>query len=255
MNSSTHSRAARAVWGFVLALLLTAAAVAAAELENPPNGVSPFDFSEQLPGLWRAMASLPLACALGSILAFRPRRSGTPPRQASVIQTQVLLAVMGAVVMLIVGSSLARAFGIVGVASLVRYRAKVKDPKDAGVMLAGLGVGLASGVGLYLLATFATAFILATLWVFESLEPEMRRRFNVTIACKDDTIPQKRIEQLLRRMHAQVELRASSDGKLSYEVQLPMTAQTDRLTNALINTAKAASVEWDQKKPTNEEAT
>ena len=62
--------------------------------------------------------------------------------------------------MLIVGQSLARAFGIVGVASLVRYRAKVDDPKDAGVMLANLGIGLASGVGLYLIAAFATVFLL-----------------------------------------------------------------------------------------------
>ena len=34
--------------------------------------------------------------------------------------------------MLVVGSSLARAFGIVGAAGLVRYRAKIDDPKDAG---------------------------------------------------------------------------------------------------------------------------
>ena len=58
--------------------------------------------------------------------------------------------------MLVVGSSLARAFGIVGAASLIRYRSKIDDPKDAGVMLCGLAVGLASGVGLYGLAVFAT---------------------------------------------------------------------------------------------------
>ena len=82
-----------------------------------------------------AMGALPLAALLGAALALRPRRKGTPPRQASVIQTQIILAVVGAVVMLIVGQSLARAFGIVGVASLIRYRAKVDDPKDAVVML------------------------------------------------------------------------------------------------------------------------
>ena len=68
-----------------------------------------------------------------------------------------MLAIVGAVVMLIVGSSLARAFGIVGVASLIRYRAKIDDPKDAVVMLASLTLGLACGVELYGLAVFATA--------------------------------------------------------------------------------------------------
>ena len=79
----------------------------------------------------RALLALPLAAVLGAVLAFRPRRRGTPPRSAPVIQTQIILAIVGAVVMLIVGASLARAFGIVGVASLIRYRAKIDDPKDA----------------------------------------------------------------------------------------------------------------------------
>ena len=86
-------------------------------------------------------------------LACRPGACGRggverPPRQPHVVQTQIILAVVGAVVMLVVGSSLARAFGIVGAAGLVRYRAKIDDPKDAGVMLCTLTLGLASGVGL-----------------------------------------------------------------------------------------------------------
>ena len=41
--------------------------------------------------------------------------------------------------MLVVGTNLARAFGVVGAAGLVRYRAKIEDPKDAGVMLVDPG--------------------------------------------------------------------------------------------------------------------
>ena len=40
----------------------------------------------------KALISLPLATALGALLAFRPRRRGTPPRSAPVIQTQIILA-------------------------------------------------------------------------------------------------------------------------------------------------------------------
>ena len=82
-----------------------------------------------------AMIRLPLAALLGAALALRPRRRGTPPRTPAVIQTQIILAVVGAVVMLVVGASLARAFGIVGAANLIRYRSKIDDPKDAVVML------------------------------------------------------------------------------------------------------------------------
>src|SRR5687767_10231286 len=134
----------------------------------------------------RALVALPLAAAMGALLAFRPRRRGTPERSAPVIQTQIILAVVGAVVMLIVGASLARAFGIVGAANLIRYRAKIDDPKDAVVMLVTLAVGLASGVGLYSLAVVSTIFIAAALWVIESFEPRSRR-FDLKIKMKDDT--------------------------------------------------------------------
>ena len=97
------------------------------------------------------MVRLPLAAVLGAALALRPRRRGTPPRTAPVVQTQIILAVVGAVIMLVVGASLARAFGIVGAANLIRYRSKIEDPKDAVVMLCALAVGLATGVGLYAL--------------------------------------------------------------------------------------------------------
>lgn len=126
----------------------------------------------QLDSLWHAAARLPTAAFLSAVLAFRPRRRGTPKREAPVVQTQIVLALVGAMVMLVVGASLARAFGIVGAAGLIRYRAKISDPKDAGVMLSTLAIGLASGVGLYLFATFATVFVLAILLAIESIDPE-----------------------------------------------------------------------------------
>ena len=66
-----------------------------------------------------AVVRLPFAAGLGAVLALRPRRRGTPVRQPAVVQTQIILAVVGALIMLVVGSSLARAFGIVGAANLI----------------------------------------------------------------------------------------------------------------------------------------
>ena len=92
---------------------------------------------------------LPLAALFGTALALRPRRASSPPRDPAVIETQIVLAIVGALIMIIVGASLARAFGIAGAANLIRYRAKIEDPKDAVVMLSTLALGLAAGVGLY----------------------------------------------------------------------------------------------------------
>src|SRR3954464_12210805 len=154
-------------------------------------------FTEQVRDLKHALSRLPVAAGLACVLAFRPRRRGTPRRQAPVIQTQIILAVVGAVVMLVVGSSLARAFGIVGAAGLVRYRAKIDDPKDAGVMLSTLAVGLAAGVGLWMLAGFATLFILAVLWIIESFEPTATELFTLKVMAKDPAAIKPNLDKLL----------------------------------------------------------
>ena len=199
-----------------------------------------------------ALLRLPLAAALGAMLAMRPKRRGTPPRQVAVIQTQIILAVMAAVVMLVVGSNLARAFGVVGAAGLVRYRAKIEDPKDAGVMLSTLAIGLACGVGMYVIAAFSGFFILIMLWVIESFEPEGRKLFELKIKMGKDTDDRrKELDAVLRKYHVDFALLSSSDEEVCYEVWVPLELRRDRLTNALLNLDPDghASVEWSEKKP------
>jgi hypothetical protein len=198
----------------------------------------------------RAVLALPIATAMGALLAFRPRRSGTPPRSAPVIQTQIILAVVGAVVMLIVGASLARAFGIVGAANLIRYRAKVDDPKDAVVMLATLSLGLACGVELYGLAAFAALFILGVLWVVESLEPERTKVFELKVSTGDPASIRSGVESILRRYLVTYELRTAGAKDLVYETELPLNTRTDRVANAilLLDTSQETEVVWDEKK-------
>jgi len=216
---------------------------------TPPKDATP-DNKTQFEELTRALIRLPLAAALASVLALRPRRRGTPRRQQPVIQTQIILAVVGAVVMLVVGASLARAFGIVGAAGLVRYRAKIADPKDAGVMLSTLAVGLASGVGLWVLAVFATAFVLALLWVVESFEPKAREMFLLKIKAKDPAALKPKIEQLLTRYRVAYEMRTTSQEELHYEVAMPIDRKTDRLSDLILqlDPQNEISVEWEEKK-------
>ena len=112
--------------------------------------------------------------------------------------------------MLVVGASLARAFGIVGAANLIRYRSKIDDPKDAVVMLCALAVGLASGVGLYALAVFSTVFIVAALWVIESFEPESNTHVRAQRS-RPATTPTRcgrRSKRILQRYKLTFELRS-----------------------------------------------
>jgi Domain of unknown function (DUF4956) len=239
---------------FVLAAPVCAQVTAADEPEKKPKRGDVLsdtpDSDTQLEQLEHALVRLPIAVGLACALALRPRRRGTPPRQAPVVQTQIILAIVGAVVMLVVGSSLARAFGIVGAAGLVRYRAKIADPKDAGVMLSTLAVGLASGVGLWMLAFFAAGFIVLVLWIVESFEPQARQLFALNVKAKDPAALRPKIEQLLTRYRIEHALRTETKEEVTFEVHLPIGRTTDRLSSQIlkIDPANVAGVEWEEKK-------
>src|SRR5688572_26813898 len=123
-----------------------------------------------------------LAATLGAALSLlRPGRREIVPRAPHVIQAQILLAIVGAIIIVVVAESLARAFAIVGAAGLIRYRARIGDPKDAGVMLVALAIGLTIGSGMLGFAVVACVFVIAVLWLLESLEPAAQTRFELTI--------------------------------------------------------------------------
>lgn len=212
--------------------------------------MTPFQDIAALGDIGDALVRLPLAAVLGTALALRPKRKGTPPRMPAVVQTQIILAVVGAIIMLVVGASLARAFGIVGAANLIRYRSKIDDPKDAVVMLCALAVGLASGVGLYALSVFSTAFLMVALGIIESFEKGMKK-FELSIKVGNETDGLRpKIEAVLRRFHLSYELRASADDELAFEVEMPLDVERDRVTDDILRLDPQghAAVNWSEKK-------
>lgn len=241
---------------FIVFLTVSVSAAGAQAAQNPAEAVGileqarpPVQQEERNP--WReALIALPLAAALGAVLAFRPVRRGTPPRDAAVIQTQIVLAIVGAVIMLVVGASLARAFGIVGAASLVRYRAKIDDPKDAAVMLVALSIGLASGVGIYGVAAICTVFILLVLWGLESFEPAPKKEFLLKIERKGVDTLRGEIEQALRQHKVKYELRSAGQDEISYLAVLPVRKRTDSVSNAILKLCPDddTTVEWEPPK-------
>ena len=236
----------------VAVFILGAAALTAAQTSAPPLAVPPAQVEMTLgwPEVLQAFGRLSLAAFLASILALRPRRLGTPVRTPAVIHTQILIAVVGALVMLVVGSSLARAFGIVGAAGLVRYRAKIEDPKDAGVMLSTLAVGLATGVGLWPIAIMGAAFLLVLLWVVETFEPKATRTFVLKVKSKDPSDLRPGIEAFLRRQRSAYDLRGVAAEEVVYEIQWPLDRPTERISERICELAPDGGIEvaLEQKK-------
>jgi len=228
---------------------------AAQQPAPPPSSGEPFETQELLDdfrtGLGHAAVRLPIAALLGTALALRPRRAGSPRRDAAVIETQIVLAIVGALIMLVVGASLARAFGIAGAANLIRYRAKIEDPKDAVVMLSTLAVGLAAGVGLFGIAAVGTGFLVLTLWIIEGFETHVRT-FLLTVKLGDGTSGKRAaVERILQRAKTVFELRTTGDDELVYLVNAGASVKTEDLSAALAGLApkdEKTQIEWKEEK-------
>ncbi len=60
---------------------------------------------------------------------------------------------------MVIGNNLARAFGLVGSMSIVRFRMAIKNTQDIVFIFFTLAVGMAAGVGQHMIAFAATGFI------------------------------------------------------------------------------------------------
>lgn len=97
-------------------------------------------------------------------ITYRGTHKGISYSQ-SFTQTLVLLGLVVAIIMLIVGTDIARAFTLVGALSIVRFRNAIKDTRDVGFIFFTMAVGMACGTRFYALALFFT-LIGCTMMVF-----------------------------------------------------------------------------------------
>jgi uncharacterized membrane protein YhiD involved in acid resistance len=103
---------------------------------------------------------LVLSFALSAFIGwiYKNTHRGTSYTQSFVF-TLVLNGMVVALVMLIVGSDIARAFSLVGALSIIRFRNAVKETRDVGFIFFTMAVGMAVGTRFYLLAVIGAAFI------------------------------------------------------------------------------------------------
>ncbi|HKG48500.1 MAG TPA: DUF4956 domain-containing protein [Pyrinomonadaceae bacterium] len=209
--------------------------------------------------LGRLSIRLLLAALLGAALAYRPRRRIlTLKRNPYVSQTQILLAIVAAALMIIVGDNAARAFGIFAAVSLVRFRTNIRDPKEITVLLISMALGLASGVGRWDLALVLTFFSLIVLWVLEWREPEqVFRSMELTVTTMNVVSTQRALREVFKTYGFDKELRAidreateKSPGSIVYAVDVSPMISTDEISADILELdgQSVRGIEWDQKK-------
>jgi len=167
------------------------------------------------------------------------------------------MAVVAGGMMMVVGDSAARAFGIFAAASLVRFRTNIRDPKEITVLLVCLGVGLAAGVGRWDMAVILTLFVLVSLAVLEYFEKyQVFRSMEVTVQTRDVDKANDILKRIFGRHSFDTELRQLNRqdeheplGKIVYRVNLDPNVSTSNMSEEILSAdpANIDSVEWDQK--------
>lgn len=206
----------------------------------------------------RIILRLMMATLLAAMVAFRPRKDlPVMRRNLYVAQTQILLAMVASALMMIVGDSAARAFGIFAAASLVRFRTNIRDPKEITVLLISLSIGLATGVGRWEIAIAVTLFALPVLWILEHRESEkLFRAMQLTVKTHDTDSMLETLKGIFQRHRFNAELRqldpASEDdaGCIMYYMNMSMNVSIDELSEEIRAAApkNVEGIEWEQRK-------
>jgi uncharacterized membrane protein YhiD involved in acid resistance len=106
------------------------------------------------------LLNISLAFALGITITIVYRLTNrNRPISQSYMLSLIILAMVVALVMIIIGNSIARAFSLVGALSIIRFRTAIKDNRDTAFVFFSLAAGMAAGVGNYPVAAYGVGLI------------------------------------------------------------------------------------------------
>ena len=125
----------------------------------------------EIVGVWELLFAMLLALGCSVLIArvyrYTHRSSGY---SQSFAQTLVIVAMVTTLIMVVVGSNLARAFSLLGALSIIRFRNAVKETRDVGFIFFSMAVAMACGTRFWAFALVATLMICAVVLVFHVLD-------------------------------------------------------------------------------------
>lgn len=151
------------------------------------------------------MLALLLAFVLGQVVAFVYvwSHSGLSYSK-SYTQSLVLMTVIVSLVMLVIGSSIVTAFGLLGALALIRFRNVLKDTRDTVFVFISLVLGMAVGSQRFGTAILGTVAILLIVLYLKWTEFGSQGRYDGYLTCRLGLEPEGEGAaegELARRLH------------------------------------------------------
>ena len=200
------------------------------------------------------LAKLISAFLIGVVVTAVHRATRREEQLGSLMeQAQVLLCISGALMMLIIGDSLARAFGIAGAASIIRFRTPVENPKDTLILFLLLGLGMSCGLGAFAVAGLGTVFLCGVLLLLARRYPQGRRQMLLSLASVTSPFPSPHVQQVFHRHNIRFETVGihhgdNGDAGASYQVSMDEGLPLEAVSAELRQDAGITSVVWGKPK-------
>ena len=158
--------------------------------------------------------------------------------------------------MLIVGDSLPRAFGIAGAAAIVRFRTPVDDARDITVLFLSMALGMAAGLGLVTVAGVGTVFVCACLILLRHAPVHGGRAMKVALVADGCDFPDTHVLNVFASHQIVAEALEFSHGEhavVRYRAVIDRETSIADVSAELVKggTAGITSVSWEasKKKP------
>ena len=187
------------------------------------------------------------------VTAVHKRYHRDKPLSRSLEQAQVLLGVAGAMIVIIIGDSVARAFGVLGAASIIRFRTPVEDPKDTIVLFLLLALGMACGLGAFGTAAIAALFICGVIVVLDQIGEQKPRSMMLELVAAGREFPTQHVQNVFAAYGMTFEPREVSQGdqaSIKYHVVLAPNTSLEYLSDQLMSGGYSGikSVTWGSPK-------
>jgi hypothetical protein len=174
----------------------------------------------------------------GLVQTYRATHRGAT-YSVAFLQSLFILTACTALIMVVIGSNIARAFSLVGALSIVRFRTAIKDPRDVGFVFAALALGMACGTGFYAAAIVFTLFICGLLLLLGKLNVGASKSneaiVRVTVSSKNGAVDS--VEAALRSANVDpIMINRVSEGEaevLSWRVRAGLGEAQGRLQEQL----------------------
>ena len=132
-----------------------------------------------------AFLTMGIAILLGGLIAFTYYKTQEENYQRSMAVTLLMLPIILSVIIIFVGSNVARAFSLAGTLSIIRFRSAPGDPKDIGFIFFDIAAGLACGAGLYGYGAVFVVVLCIVMFVTEKTgffeKKEVQKTLRITI--------------------------------------------------------------------------